>query len=92
MLYKFEWDPLKAQTNVTKHGVTFEHASGVFEDLMALTLFDQELSNGEDWWITPGLTSGQHYLVVVHTYRDEHDDTVTIRLSSSRHEITQYQG
>lgn len=27
MLYLFEWDPAKAQTNATKHGVTFEQAT-----------------------------------------------------------------
>ena len=42
MLYKFEWDPVKAQTNATKHGVSFEQATGVFNDPMALTLFDQD--------------------------------------------------
>ena len=96
MLVQFEWDPLKAQTNATKHGVTFEQATGVFKDPMALTLFDQDQSDDEDRWITLGLTGGQHYLVVVHTCRDEHDDTVTIRLISARHatkhEIAQYQG
>lgn len=63
---------------------------------MALTLLDQKQSDDEDRWITLGLTGGQHYLVVVHTYRDEHGDTVSIRLISARHatkhEITQYQG
>ena len=96
MLYKFEWDPLKAQINATKHGVTFEQATGVFKDPMGLTLFDHEQSDDEDRWITLGLTGGQHYLVVVHTSRDEHDDTVTVRLISARHatkhEIAQYQG
>ena len=96
MLYNFEWDPVKAETNATKHGVTFEQATGVFKDPMALTLFDQEQPDDEDRWITLGLTGGQHYLVVVHTYRDENDDIVSIRLISARratkHEIAQYQG
>lgn len=96
MLVQFEWDPAKAAANAIKHGVTFEQAAGVFKDPMALTLFDQGQSGDEDRWITLGLTGGQHYLVVVHTYRDEHDDTVTIRLISARHatkhEIAQYQG
>ena len=97
MLYNFEWDPGKAAANVTKHGVTFEQATAAFKDPMALTLFDQEQSDDdEDRWITLGLVDGQHYLVVVHTYRDEHNDTITIRLISARpatkREIAQYQG
>jgi uncharacterized DUF497 family protein len=28
--YIFEWDPVKAEANVRKHGVTFDEASTVF--------------------------------------------------------------
>ncbi len=97
MQYTFEWPPVKARTNATKHGVTFEQATAVFTVPMALTIFDEgNSSNDEDRWITLGQVNGQHYLVVVHTYRDQQDDTVTIRLISARvatkHEIEQYQG
>jgi uncharacterized DUF497 family protein len=75
----------------------FEQAAGVFKDPMALTLFDQEQSDDEeDRWITLCLVNGQYYLVAVHTYRDEDNDAITIRLISARHatrhEIAQYQG
>ena len=40
MLYNFEWDPDKARSNMRKHGVRFEDASLVFNDPMALTVFD----------------------------------------------------
>ena len=83
-------------TNAKKHGVTFEQATGAFKDPMALTLLDQEHTDDEDRWITLGLANGLHYLVVVHTYRDEQDDTVTIRLISARdatkRETANYQG
>ena len=68
MQYNFEQDPVKAQVNVNKHGVTFEQATGVFKDPMALTVFDEDNSSDEeDRWITLGQANGQHYLVVVHT-------------------------
>jgi len=97
MRYNFEWDPVKARNNAEKHGVTFERATDVFKDPMALTLYDEDNSgDDEDRWITLGQTNGQHYLVVVHTYRDQQDSTVTIRLISARpatkHEIRQYEG
>ncbi|GLS27913.1 BrnT family toxin [Marinibactrum halimedae] len=97
MQYNFEWDPVKANTNAIKHGVTFEQATAVFNDPMALTIFDEDSSNNdEDRWVTLGQVNGQHYLVVVHTYRDQQDNTVTIRLISARsatkHEIKQYEG
>ncbi len=95
MQYNFEWDPTKAHHNSEKHGITFDLATEVFKDPMALTIYDDySSSNEEDRWITLGQINGQHYLVVVHTYRNPNNDTVTIRLISARsatkHEIQQY--
>ena len=96
MQYNFEWNPRKAHTNIRKHGVTFEEATKVFDDPMAITIFDEEESDGdEDRWVTLGLIGGLHYLVAVHTYRNPSRDSVTIRLISARpatkHEIRQYE-
>ena len=96
MQYNFEWNPRKAHTNIRKHGVTFEEATKVFDDPMALTVFDdEESSDDEDRWVTLGQINGQHYLVVVHTYRNANKDSVTIRLISARpatkYEIRQYE-
>lgn len=95
MQYNFEWNPHKALSNLKKHGVTFEDATKVFNDPMALTVFDEESSDDEDRWITLGQIKGQHYLVVIHTFRNTHNDSVTIRLISARpatkHEARQYE-
>ena len=95
MRYQFEWDPAKAATNLKKHGVSFELATAVFTDPIALTIYDEDNSDEEDRWITLGQVGQQHYLVVVHTYRDSQADTVRIRIISARpatkHEIKQYQ-
>lgn len=37
---RFTWDPPKARANVRKHGVTFEEASTVFADPLALLVND----------------------------------------------------
>lgn len=97
MRYNFEWDPVKARSNAEKHGVSFEQATEVFKDPMALTLYDDDnASSEEDRWITLGQANGQHYLVVAHTYRNQQDNAVTIRLISARpatrREIKQYEG
>jgi len=97
MQYNFEWDPRKAHANARKHGITFEEATKIFDDPTAITVFDdKESSSNEDRWATLGQINGQHYLVVVHTFRDQNEDTVTIRLISTRpatkHEIKQYEG
>ena len=38
--FDFEWDVNKAIANKRKHGVSFEQASCVFLDPMALTVYD----------------------------------------------------
>jgi len=82
MQYNFEWDPTKAHHNAEKHGVTFDLATEVFKDPMALTIYDDySSSNEEDRWITLGQINSQHYLVVIHTYRNRDSDTVTNGLS-----------
>lgn len=96
MEYNFEWDPVKAASNVSKHNVTFEQATDVFKDPMALTVYENEGSTpGADRWVTMGLVNNKHYLLVVHTYYDQQGKSVTIRVISARratkHEIRQYE-
>ena len=40
MSYRFEWDPHKAAANRKKHGVSFDEASTVFDDPLAVTFED----------------------------------------------------
>ena len=40
----FEWDRRKAETNLRKHGVSFEEAQTVFTDPLAITLPDPDHS------------------------------------------------
>lgn len=44
---KFEWDSVKADINVGKHGVTFDEASTVFGDVLSVSGRDLEHSAGE---------------------------------------------
>lgn len=46
----FEWDPVKARKNLRKHGVTFEDASSVFYDLLAITGADPGHSEEKNEW------------------------------------------
>ena len=48
MQYNYEWDRLKAKLNLSKHGVDFKEACKVFDDPMAITLFDDEESTPEE--------------------------------------------
>ena len=73
------WDPRKAAANHKKHKVSFEEASTVLADPLAITGADPDHSIGEVRWITFGLSNRQRLLAVSHT--EEGD---IIRIISAR--------
>ena len=82
--YTFEWDPRKAQDNRDKHGVAFEEAAMVFRDSKALSILDPDHSETEERWITIGISEKGRLLIVIHTFQEESEDAVTVRIISSR--------
>ena len=80
-MIRFEWDESKNRQNRTKHGVWFEEAQGVFDDLKGRVFFDPAHSEDEDRFIALGLSSAARLLVVVHCYRKA--DSI-IRIISAR--------
>jgi uncharacterized DUF497 family protein len=62
----FVWDENKNRSNRRKHGVSFEAASGVFQDRDAVSYPDCFVE-GEQRWHTIGLIDGVLMLLVVHT-------------------------
>ena len=82
--YNFEWDLRKARENQDAHGVAFEEAATVFKDSKAISIFDPNHSDTEDRWITMGISEKGRLLIVIHTFREESEDAVTIRIISSR--------
>ena len=81
---RFEWDEDKNRRNLSKHKVSFETASLVFDDPQVLSIQDRVVE-GEERWQTVGMVSGA-VLLVAHTYRNEADDEV-VRLISARKAI-----
>ncbi len=82
--YNFEWDPGKARDNRDKHAITFDEAATVFRDSKALSIFDPDHSETEERWVTMGISEKGKLLIVIHTFREESEDAVTIRIISSR--------
>jgi uncharacterized DUF497 family protein len=74
----FEWDDEKRRLNLRKHRVEFADALTAFEDPEALTLRD-EVTEGEERFVTLGCDLFGRLLVVVYTWRGD-----TIRLISAR--------
>lgn len=72
MASQFEWNAEKAGRNIKKHGVSFDEASTVFDDPMFITVIDDEHSNGEERYITIGLSSNARLLLIAHTGRAEY--------------------
>jgi uncharacterized protein len=62
MRFEFEWDPVKADNNRKKHGVSFELALLVFRDPLALVVPDDRYHNR---WRTIGEIEGK-VVVVAH--------------------------
>ena len=61
-MLRFAWDPRKAALNLRKHGVTFEEATTVFADPLALIVEDVVLS---DRAVIIGESASRHILVAV---------------------------
>jgi uncharacterized protein len=79
MTLVFEWDHNKAKSNFAKHGVSFDEASTVFKDALAITIGDPIHSDAEDRFVVIGCSHRNRILVVVHTDRGDR-----IRIISAR--------
>ncbi len=79
------WDSLKAEANITKHGVSFAEAATVLLDPLALTVFDAEHSQTEERWFTLGTSSEGRLLTVSHTHhRPDESAPPEARIISAR--------
>lgn len=76
---RFEWDPVKAEANGHKHGVSFEEAATVFADALSWTVADPAHSVSEQRFVTFGRSIEGRALVVAHTDRDD-----AVRIISAR--------
>jgi uncharacterized protein len=74
----FEWDREKAAANLKKHRVSFQEASTVLHDPLSTT-FPGRASEGEQRFVTIGISLLGHLLVVAHTDRGD-----AVRLISAR--------
>jgi uncharacterized DUF497 family protein len=80
------WDPIKADTNLKKHGISFEEAATVIQAAMTVTIED-DASTDEQRFITIGMSVKLRVIMVVHTYRDDEE----IRIISARKATKQEQ-
>ncbi len=84
----FEWDQDKANSNETKHGVSFFEATEVFDDDFSSTVADPDHSQDEDRYLIFGKTHEDRFLVVSFTERTDKIRIVSARLMTPRERKT----
>ncbi|MCG8380603.1 MAG: BrnT family toxin [Gammaproteobacteria bacterium] len=80
-MIEFEWDPTKSQSNLRKHGVSFEEAKSVFYDEYAIQFDDEDNSEEEERFLMLGLSNELRVLIVAHCDRQSGE---VIRIISAR--------
>lgn len=80
---KFEWDENKNQTNIRKHGISFEQAKTIFNHDI-LTRIDNRYDYGEVREISLGQIDGEVIVVVVHTKRNKNTRIISARKANKK--------
>ena len=81
---EFEWDESKATANLTKHGVSFEEAKTVFENMLAVIFDDEAHSVGERREIIIGHSRNNRLLLISFTERPNVIRIISARLATRR--------
>lgn len=76
-----EWDEHKNEINKRKHGISFETAARVFEDLNRIELYDERHSSEEERYIVLGLV--RKVLFVVYTDRGDATRIISARKATA---------
>jgi uncharacterized DUF497 family protein len=80
----YEWDPIKAAQNLSKHRVSFAEAATVFEDPFAVTFEDPDHSDREQRSVTLGSSHAGRILFVAHTDREGMIRIISARRATRR--------
>ncbi|MFN6460387.1 MAG: BrnT family toxin [Nostoc sp. DedVER02] len=81
---EFEWDESEAKANITKHGVSFEEAKTVFDNVLAVIFDDQAHSVNEKREIIIGHSQNNRLLLISFTERSNAIRIISARLATRR--------
>ena len=84
-----EWDPAKAGSNLSKHGISFSYVEPAFYDEFALSMSD-DFSVAEERFLLVGRDALGRILTVSYTYRDNFIRIISARLAT-KSERTKYE-
>jgi len=82
--YIFEWDAKKAESNARKHAVTFDEASTVFGDPLALLMPDPDHSIADERYLVLGNSNQRRLLVVAFAERPPSTRLISARRATRR--------
>jgi uncharacterized DUF497 family protein len=82
--YSFEWDPKKAAANLKSHGVSFDEATSVFGDILAMNMPDPDHSEGERRFLVLGMSAASQLVVVSYAERPPRTRIISARLATKR--------
>jgi uncharacterized DUF497 family protein len=85
---EFEWNADKAQSNLLRHGVSFEAARCVFDDVFACEQCDFDSAPGEIRYVITGVVNDV-FLTVVYTERGDRTRIISAR-RATKHEREEY--
>lgn len=86
----FEWDEVKAATNLAKHGISFEEAVTAVVDPNAVFLADD--AGIEQRLVAIGMSQQMRILFVVHIERGQRDRVISARVATRAEETFYEQG
>ena len=90
MAYSFEWDPKKAASNLKDHGVSFDEATTVFGDILAMNMPDPDHSEGEERFLVLVMSRASRLVVVSYAERPPRTRIIRARLAAG-HERRKYE-
>jgi uncharacterized protein len=85
---EFEWDAIKAESNLAKHGVSFAAARSVFDDTLAVERIGSVSQPDEIRYVITGMVN-EIVLTVVYTERGERIRIISAR-KATKHEQKEY--
>jgi hypothetical protein len=85
---RYEWDEVKRQSNIQKHGIDFLGIEKVFAG-ETVTILDHRFDYGEPRFLTVGLLQG-HVVVIAHTETDEVIRIISVRKATKNEQISYF--
>lgn len=91
MTVRIEWNSRKAATNLRKHGISFDEASTVFDDTLALIFPDDDHSTDELRELIIGHSAQDKLMIVSFTEREPNIIRIINARLATRKEIKDYE-